>query len=70
MLRGIWDEPSHSENVYYGQICGADMFRKKWTLCVPDKRQKDLLLFYSSVFNNKSKAQVCDGVWGQNKTTS
>ncbi len=54
-LGGIWDGPSHSGNVYCGQM--NQYFRyfwEEWTPCAPDQEKKRII---QTVTSNKSKSQ-------------
>ncbi len=58
--RGIWDGPSHSGNVYCGQM--NQYFRyfwEEWTPCAPDQRRKGSSRLLPAT---SPKARVCHGM--------
>ncbi len=59
-LGGIWDGPSHSGNVYCGQM--NQYFRyfwEEWTPCAPDQRRKGSSRLLPAT---SPKARVCHGM--------
>ncbi len=59
-LGGIWDGPSHSGNVYCGQMNQYfRYFLEEWTPCAPDQRRKDHPDCYQQ---QVPKARVCHGM--------
>ncbi len=59
-LGGIWDGPSHSGNVYCGQM--NQYFRyfwEQWTPCAPDQRRKGSSRLLPAT---SPKARVCHGM--------
>ncbi len=59
-LGGIWDGPSHSGNVYCGQM--NQYFRyfwEEWTPCTPDQRRKGSSRLLPAT---SPKARVCHGM--------
>ncbi len=59
-LGGIWDGPSHSGNVYCGQMNQySGIFWEEWTPCAPDQRRKGSSRLLPAT---SPKARVCHGM--------